>query len=681
MSSKEASPRSPSSAYINLRQAMWVTKQMAEDQTREMILQITLRELIFYGIFVILVTIFAVGMVFPSMYYLTRVLQELFLEKQFQTLNNVEITFSDIKSASDFWAYCETILLDGFHWEYWYDSTTKIKETDEDDKKILYENKLLGIPRLRQLKVRNDSCAIHQYFRRMFLACYDRFSRRAEDTEPFGLGKGTAWTFSTEQATGSISYWGKVGSYHGGGYYQDLSLDRKTTRETIATLKQNLWITRGTRAVFLDFTVYNANLNLFCVIKIVFEFPPTGGVLPSYSFQTVKLIRYVTSSDYFILACELLVLGFVIYYTVEEIREIFYFRWTYMTQFWNYIDLILLVLAYCCLALGATRVQVVITTLNKYLYVTDEYANFEFVARLHIIYNCFVAIFLFFTYVKIFKYLSFNKTMGQLNNTLHRCALDIVGFSVMFFIIFFAYAELGYLLFGTEVEGFSSFGVSMFTLLRTILGDFDYMEIERANRILAPVYFLTYIFFVFFVLLNMFLAIINDTYSDVKTEISVTPDEIQMSQYFKRGFYRFLSKCGCGRFISPEKQKESEYSVTIEEIRGALKKCGFTDLEIEMFFSRYNIDPTAEVGEFDISKLVADLEGRPYDAPEDPQAQKAGSRKAASGTPLVTLEDFVAQQERLVEIETTIALLTTKVDALLKKLDTLDNVRKGPKSK
>lgn len=41
----------------------------------------------------------------------------------------------------------------------------------------------------------------------------------------------------------------------------------------------------------------------------------------------------------------------------------------------------------------------------------------------------------------------------------------------------------------------------MFTLLRTILGDFDYQEIEEANRILAPIYFLSYIFLVFFVLL------------------------------------------------------------------------------------------------------------------------------------------------------------------------------------
>lgn len=48
----------------------------------------------------------------------------------------------------------------------------------------------------------------------------------------------------------------------------------------------------------------------------------------------------------------------------------------------------------------------------------------------------------------------------------------------------------------------------MFTLLRTILGDFNYLEIESANRILAPIYFLSYIFLVFFVLLVMISSIL-----------------------------------------------------------------------------------------------------------------------------------------------------------------------------
>lgn len=47
--------------------------------------------------------------------------------------------------------------------------------------------------------------------------------------------------------------------------------------------------------------------------------------------------------------------------------------------------------------------------------------------------------------------------MTQLSSTLARCAKDILGFAVMFFLVFFAYAQLGYLLFGTQVENFSTF--------------------------------------------------------------------------------------------------------------------------------------------------------------------------------------------------------------------------------
>ncbi len=79
-----------------------------------------------------------------------------------------------------------------------------------------------------------------------------------------------------------------------------------------------------------------------------------------------------------------------------------------------------------------------------------------------------------------------------------------------------------------------------FTLFRIILGDFDYESIERAQRILGPLFFLTYVYFVFFVLLNMFLAIINDTYGEVKSEI--VQSEIQLTSFLKKGYNKVLEK-------------------------------------------------------------------------------------------------------------------------------------------
>ncbi len=72
-----------------------------------------------------------------------------------------------------------------------------------------------------------------------------------------------------------------------------------------------------------------------------------------------------------------------------------------------------------------------------------------------------------------------------------------------------------------------------FTLFRIILGDFNFQALQAANRVLGPLYFVLYVFFVFFVLLNMFLAIINDTYSEVKDELSQKQSEIEVTDFFK----------------------------------------------------------------------------------------------------------------------------------------------------
>ena len=112
------------------------------------------------------------------------------------------------------------------------------------------------------------------------------------------------------------------------------------------------------------------------------------------------------------------------------------------------------------------------------------YADFDNLSYWQIIFNSAIAIMVFFAWIKVcafvfqkyvdvftfqffctllqtFKYISFNKTMTQLSSTLSRCAKDLAGFAVMFFIIFLAFAQLGYLIFGTQVQDFSSFGSSV----------------------------------------------------------------------------------------------------------------------------------------------------------------------------------------------------------------------------
>lgn len=70
----------------------------------------------------------------------------------------------------------------------------------------------------------------------------------------------------------------------------------------------------------------------------------------------------------------------------------------------------------------------------------------------------------------------------------------------------------------------------------------------------------------------MFLAIINDTYADVKTEIAIAPDELQMTQFVKRGLHNFLKKLGLRNWFRPNDKPKKKPNATIEKICDTLKK-------------------------------------------------------------------------------------------------------------
>lgn len=48
----------------------------------------------------------------------------------------------------------------------------------------------------------------------------------------------------------------------------------------------------------------------------------------------------------------------------------------------------------------------------------NKYPNFEQIAIIQLHHNNIIAVILFLIYMKLFKYITFNKTMAQLNNTI-----------------------------------------------------------------------------------------------------------------------------------------------------------------------------------------------------------------------------------------------------------------------
>ena len=75
------------------------------------------------------------------------------------------------------------------YWEVWYNN----QSLPENHSLIYYENLLLGVPRLRQVKVHNESCSVHEDLRDEVHGCYNMYTYSNEHTAPFGPKNGTAY--------------------------------------------------------------------------------------------------------------------------------------------------------------------------------------------------------------------------------------------------------------------------------------------------------------------------------------------------------------------------------------------------------------------------------------------------------------------------------------------------------
>uniref|UniRef100_A0A8C1QBH3 Polycystin-2 n=1 Tax=Cyprinus carpio TaxID=7962 RepID=A0A8C1QBH3_CYPCA len=658
---------------------LWDTRLLGESNSnREMYLKTVLREMITYILFLVTLCILTYGMVSTNMYYYTKVMSQLFLDTPLTS--GEPTTFKTLSTMEDFWKFTEGPFLDGMYWEFWYNS----KSLPENQSLIYYENLLLGVPRLRQLKVRNESCSVHEDLRDEVYDCYSVYSPTNEDKSPFGPKNGTAWRYSEESRLGESSYWGQVSTYSGGGYYQDLSRTREKSANQLQELKNNLWLDRGTRAVFLDFSVYNGNVNLFCIVRLLVEFPATGGAVTSWQFQTVRLIRYVSSWDYFVGMCEVAFCLFVLYYLVEEVLEIRLHRLRYFKSLWNCLDVLIVALSVPAIIMNICRTSAVSHRLHFLLENHSTYPNFEPLARLQVHFNNLAAVIVFLSWVKLFKFINFNKTMNQLSTTMSRCAKDLMGFAIMFFIVFLAYAQLAYLVFGTQVNDFSTFQACI-----PCLTFFFFFLIRMYFRTKKNTF-------------NMFLAIINDTYSEVKADMAQQRSEMEITDLIKKGYNRAMVKLKLKKTSIndiPDSLHQAAGKLSFDELRQDLRGKGHSDAEIEAIFAKYDLDGDQELTEHEHQQMRDDLEkeredldlehsslprpvsgrsfSRSQDDSEEDDDEDSGhsSRRRGSSSGGVSYEEFQVLVRRVDRMEHSIGSIVSKIDAVIVKLEAMERAK------
>ncbi|GLD93807.1 hypothetical protein PINS_up002412 [Pythium insidiosum] len=409
----------------------------------------------------------------------------------------------------------------------------------------------LGSALFRSGRVKGDLCRRTEGRSNFVLfvdeLCYPEFSPKAEDHSPYGDAKvvqtlGTQYEWTRGLGTLLRSQTFKPGlfnldlDYGTGGYAVYLPRDNATSARAIAAELQRSFLTDGSRYLSVSFAFYNARSNIFSAIVALFEMSDTDYMEVTARVKSFRLQPSVRDSDFFwdnIFVFVLVIATvWLLYREVSDLREFGMLK--YVHSFWNVLDMLQLVLLIVFLVKWteyvvqcerirddlldvATRDCASLAPSDqaeaKACFVDVEPLAWQFLSMTN-----FAAGLALVSVSIVFKYLRLNTRLNLLWRTLRFAAKDLLAFVVIFFIIFIAFAIMGFLTFGSKVREYHSLSVSLTSCFQMLLGAFDYNVIYEANPAMAGLFFFSFMISVYLICVNMFIAIMSEYYSLAQDE-------------------------------------------------------------------------------------------------------------------------------------------------------------------
>lgn len=285
-------------------------------------------------------------------------------------------------------------------------------------------------------------------------------------------------------------FWATHGLYGGGGYVVPLVGSGRMLKQRLAQVKADGWIDRYTRSIFIEFTVYNANVNLFGIVTILLERTSSGALFPYTRIEPVNLLGYKMSTMIFEIICQVVFLSFILFYIYHEIRTAIQLRWKYIYLFWSWLEMTIIFVSIAGTVIFFYRlIQTNILTTKFKASHGNEYMKFQYIGHWHELLLYMVGLVVFLANIKFLKLLRFNRRMSFLNATLQNCVHSLVMYGMMFAVMFFAYVQFFYLIYMPDLRNFNTFLAATSTCMQMLLGKFRWYDMQLASPVLGPIWF------------------------------------------------------------------------------------------------------------------------------------------------------------------------------------------------
>eukprot|EP00656_Telonema_subtile_P002224 TRINITY_DN10975_c0_g1_i1.p1 TRINITY_DN10975_c0_g1~~TRINITY_DN10975_c0_g1_i1.p1 ORF type:complete len:676 (+),score=145.64 TRINITY_DN10975_c0_g1_i1:94-2121(+) len=152
-------------------------------------------------------------------------------------------------------------------------------------------NYVVGGMRWRTLRVKSDSCDVPSQMQPYYPTCFSEYSEGLLSQDNYG--DQLQYAFEHESSLQMSPVTGQVATYFGGGYVVDVPPNRSSFA-VLESMRQAGFVDEATRAVIVDFAVYNGPLNQFLAVRLLYELPSTGGVMRNMKMLLADVHRFDT---------------------------------------------------------------------------------------------------------------------------------------------------------------------------------------------------------------------------------------------------------------------------------------------------------------------------------------------------------------------------------------------------
>ena len=344
------------------------------------------------------------------------------------------------------------------------------------------------------------------------------------------------WRFQTAEELNALSFHGLASTYSGGGHVADLGYNTQDAYQVIDSLEINNWIDDLTAAVFIEFTVYEPASSLFNAVKLLFERFPNGGTNTFKQFKTLTV--YSPQDPHyrgFYETCQLLFILLILFRVGAEIGRVYQYGLTYFKDAWHWLELLLLgssLGSFVMFFLKESYTSEFVKEVRKNPFQSWSTDSIALWSDVEVALLSFVV---FLMTMKMLRIIRFNTHITQMRMTLAIAGKYFWSFSVVFITVITAYVILTTLTFGRNIYEYNSFSQSFSSVLLMLLGaKAPFYELQKVNFIVGPLLLFGYMVSIVMVLLNMFLAILNDAYTESRQRGQGEMDQFQLSKHVMR---------------------------------------------------------------------------------------------------------------------------------------------------